>query len=185
MLRRTALAALIVSSLAMAADAPDEKAPATGPAISPKIIKYHDGKADGRRSFGGGTHMIQFTMPEGATTLTGVAIHGSRYGMPQPPKEDFTVSIMDEANTAALHTEKAPYRLFVRGPDRWVTVRFEKPVQISGTFWVVVDFEATQTKGVYVSYDKSTGGQYSRVGGEAEPQPVESEADWMIQAVVK
>ena len=178
-----ALAGLGLSALVVAAE--NGGAPTTAPTARTQVLKYHDGKADGKKSYGGSGEMIEFTMPEGFTKLTAVVIHGSRYGTAEAPQEDFTVSVMDEGRGAVLHTQNAPYRLFVRGPERWVTVRFAKPVEVTGTFWIALDFKAHQTKGVYVSFDTSTGGEHSLIGTpETEQKAVDFRGDWMVQAVV-
>ena len=124
-------------------------------------------------------------MPEGARKLLGVKIHGSRYGQPQPPKESFLIYFMNNDRKRILHTEMAPYSLFKRGPEEWVEVKFETPVAgLPKSFWVVVDFRAAQTKGVYVSYDTTTGGKFSRIGLPGLPSSeVKFGGDWMIQAI--
>ena len=54
-------------------------------------------------------------MPDGATKVTGLKIHGSRYGQPQAPKESFLIYFMNKDRKRILHTEMAPYSLFKRG----------------------------------------------------------------------
>jgi RNA polymerase sigma factor (sigma-70 family) len=84
-----------------------------------------------------------------------------------------------------LHTKMAPYSLFERGPEQWVEIAFERPVELPGTFWVALDFRANQTKGVYVSYDASTRGRHSLVGlpGTPAARP-RLGGDWMIEALL-
>ncbi len=95
------------------------------------------------------------------------------------------VYIMDEEHAKALYTETAPYRLFDRGEEKWVTMKFKTPLPVSGTFWIALDFRAHQTKGVYVSYDTITGGKYSLAGlPGTESEPVDFKGDWMVQAMV-
>jgi RNA polymerase sigma-70 factor (ECF subfamily) len=60
------------------------------------ILKYGDGKADGRKSLGGTGETIHFEMPDGVTQVRGIKIHGSRYGSPQPPKEDFDITFVKD-----------------------------------------------------------------------------------------
>lgn len=186
MWRLLALAAVV--GLGLVAEAQDQApsaGPTTAPSISVQVLKYGDGKADGKKSLGGNGEMIQFTMPDGFSTLTGIRIHGSRYGTAQAPKEDFMIYIMDEEHSKTLYTEQAPYRLFDRGEEKWVTVKFKAPLQVAGTFWIALDFRAHQTKGVYLSYDSSTGGKYSLVGIPGiDPEPVDFRGDWMVQAMV-
>lgn len=149
-----------------------------------EILKYGDGKPDGRKSLGGNGELLKVTAPSEKMKVVGVKIHGSRYGLPAPPKEDFTVYILGE-DMAVLHTEKAPYKLFERGEAKWVNVSFKKPAEVPATFWVCLDFNAEQTKGVYVSYDTSTDGQHSKIGLPGQtPEDVEFGGDWMIQVNV-
>jgi RNA polymerase sigma-70 factor (ECF subfamily) len=155
-------------------------------AKTPTVLKYGDGKADGKKSLGGSGEMIRFTMPQGVTHVRGLRIHGSRYGTPQAPNEDFEIAFLSEDLDEVLHTEAGPYRLFKRGENKWVRVRFAKPVEVTSTFWVALDFHAEQTKGVYVSYDISTGGEHSRVGlpGDTEVKETDFKGDWMIEALL-
>jgi hypothetical protein len=84
-----------------------------------------------------------------------------------------------------LHTEMAAYSLFERGPERWVEITFERPVELPKTFWVVLDFRAHQSKGVYVSFDTSTGGRHSLTGLPGTPTArMRRGGDWMIEAVL-
>ncbi|HLA83771.1 MAG TPA: PEGA domain-containing protein [Thermoguttaceae bacterium] len=149
--------------------------------VSQTLLKHDDGSAEGRRSIGGSGEMIRFTLPEGKWEVKGIQLHGSRYGYPQAPAEDFTVHFLDK-DFAEVAAEEAPYRLFRRGEAKWVPVRFREPVEVPEEFWVCVNFNAEQTKGVYVSFDTSTGGKFSKVGlpGE-EAKDVEFGGDWMIR----
>jgi RNA polymerase sigma factor (sigma-70 family) len=158
------------------------------PAHGTALVRYGDGHADGKKSLGGSGEMIEFSMPAGSSKVVGIRIHGSRYGYPEPPEESYLIYFLNHDRTRILHTELAPYSLFKRGPEQWVDVAFERPItdfDHSSTFWVALDFRATATKGVYVSFDKSTGGKHSRAGlpGIAAP-PVNFGGDWMIEARV-
>jgi len=142
-----------------------------------------DGNPDGKNSLGGSGEMLRAGMPPGASKLTSLKIHGSRYGQPQPPEESFLIYFLSDDLKRILHTEMAPYSLFERGPEEWVKVNFDPPIAgLPKAFWIVLDFRATQTKGVYVSYDTSTQGEFSRVGlpGTASSQ-VKFGGDWMIR----
>jgi hypothetical protein len=64
---------------------------------------------------------------------------------------------------------------------------FDEEVELPPKFWVALNFNAQQTKGVYVSYDTSTKGQYSRVGlpgDEEEPKATDFGGDWMVQVML-
>jgi len=148
-------------------------------------LRYGDGWADGKKSLGGSGEMIQFTLPASKAKVAAIRIHGARYGTPAPPAENFQVSFLSGDMSRVVHQEGAPYSLFDRGEGRWVEVRFRQPVEVPKTFWVVLDFKAGRTKGVYVSYDTSTGGQHSRTGLPGQRgQPVSFGGDWMIEAIL-
>ena len=87
---------------------------------SPRVLKYGDGKADGKKSFGGSGQMIRFELPPGVNEIRGIRIHGSRYGFPQAPQEDFEITFLNDELNETLHTEAAPYHLFKRGKEQWV-----------------------------------------------------------------
>ena len=148
-------------------------------------VTIGDGKPDGKRSLGGSGEMIEMGMPKGASKVLGGKIHGSRYGLPQAPKESFLIYFLNADRTRILHTEMAPYSRFKRGPEEWVEIKFESPVVgLPKSFWVIVDFRAAQTKGVYVSFDTTTEGKFSRVGLPGMPSSqVTFGGDWMIQAI--
>lgn len=176
----------IMSAAIRPAAAQENRSDKTNASKTPTVLKYGDGKADGKKSLGGSGEMIRFTMPEGVKLLRGLRIHGSRYGTRRAPKEDFEITLMSGDLEEILHTEASPYRLFKRGANKWVRVRFDKPVEVPSTFWVSLEFHAEQTKGVYVSYDTSTGGEHSRIGlpGDEELKETDFKGDWMIQALI-
>lgn len=189
------LVCLLIAKIAMAEPAeaatakPDSDAKVAAPEKNrtPTLLSYGDGKPDGKKSYGGRGQMIRFELPEGVTKIKGIRIHGSRYGTAQAPNEDFEITFLSEKRDETLHTESAPYKLFKRGKENWVRVQFKEPVELPRKFWIALDFNAEQTKGVYVSYDTSTKGEYSRVGkagDEAEPKETDFGGDWMVQVML-
>lgn len=154
---------------------------------APGILGYGDGKPDGKKSLGGSGEMIRFELPEGVTKIKGIRIHGSRYGYPQAPKEDFEITFLNDNRDETLHVEAAPYRLFNRGKEQWVRIPFKSEIELPRKFWVCLNFNAERTKGVYVSYDTSTKGEYSRTGlpGDKEPpKETDFKGDWMVQLIL-
>lgn len=166
-----------------------QAAETTDSAKLPAILKYGDGKPDGKKSYGGTGMMIRFTLPEEADAIRGVKLHGSRYGTAKAPAEDFEVNLLSESLDEILHTEEAPYRSFKRGSQKWVRVKFKEPVEVPRTFWVALDFKAHQTKGVYLSFDTETKGEFSRVGlASDEPEKIKppgTGGDWMVQVMLQ
>jgi RNA polymerase sigma factor (sigma-70 family) len=153
-------------------------------AAPPVVLKYNDGQAEGKQSVGGSGEMIAFSAPGAPARVAALRIHGSRYGLPDPPDESFLIYFLAEDRKRILHTEMAPYSLFERGPERWVEVAFERPVELPRSFWVALDFRPHATKGVYVSFDYSTGGRHSAIGLPGLPTTLSRRGDWMIEAVL-
>lgn len=148
-------------------------------------LKYDDGKPDGKKSIAGTGQMIQFTLPDKSQKLRGLRIHCSRYGTPQPPSEDAEFTIVSADGADIVHTEMVPYAKFKRGESQWTAITFAEPVEVPEVFSVILQFNAAQTKGVYVSYDSSTEGQYSKTGlPGGESKPVTFGGDWMVQAML-
>lgn len=148
-------------------------------------IKYGDGKADGKKSLGGTGEMIRFELPNKSQKVRGLRIHAARYGQAKAPDEDVEITFEDDQRNEIVDTRSVPYSKFKRGTSRWVTLRFDEPIEVPKAFWVTIDFAAERTKGVYVSYDSSTGGKHSRVGVPgAESKPVSFGGDWMVQALL-
>jgi RNA polymerase sigma factor (sigma-70 family) len=149
------------------------------------ILKYDDGKPDGKKSIAGTGEMIRFTLPDKSQKLKNLRIHCARYGTPQPPDEDAEITIVSEDGSDVIHTEFVPYSTFQRGESRWTTIRLEDEIAVPETFWVIFNFNAAATKGVYVSYDTSTEGKHSRIGlPGSEPKDVNTGGDWMVQAIL-
>jgi RNA polymerase sigma-70 factor (ECF subfamily) len=161
-----------------AAEKPEKK-------TAPNRLSYGDGTADGKRSIAGTGEMVAFTLPRENAKVAGIRIHGSRYGHPQPPKENVMIYFLNKDLSDTVATKTVPYSRFKRGEPQWVDIRFPKPIEVPQEFWVCVDFRAAQTKGVYVSTDSSSDGSHSRVGlpgGEASEAKIQG--DWMIEVLL-
>ena len=75
-----------------------------------------------------------------------------------------------------------PYKLFLRGDPRWVTLKCE-PTPVPKEFIVAASFNPSRTKGVYVHYDAAADGD-SRAGIPPDLNDAFGKGDWMIRAVV-
>ncbi len=149
----------------------------------PRTIGFVDDTPDGQRSIGGAAKIVEFDMPDGCSRVNGIMLYGSRYGYPQAPAEDFTVTIA-KADGSGAKDVKVPYGTIEWGNKKWYTITFKKPVKIRGKFLVAVDFNAQPTKGVYVSYDTSSGNAHSYVGSVTSKNLSEYGGEWMIKAMV-
>jgi hypothetical protein len=182
--------AILASAAPLASISAQDSAPAVPtekPAKPVLVLKRDDDKPDGKKSIAGAGEMIRFTMPEGQTNaLKSIRLHAARYGTPQPPDEDVEINILSEDMKDVVHTELVPYKLFKRQAEaRWMMIPLKEPVDVPATFWIVFNFNAAATKGVYVSYDTSTKGEFSRVGlNDQDAKETDFKGDWMVQAVL-
>jgi RNA polymerase sigma-70 factor (ECF subfamily) len=150
-------------------------------ADEPRELSHDDGKAAGKQSIAGGGHVVRFEAPGEGWTLTAVKLHGSRYGYPRPPDEDFKIYLCDDS-FQKLAEFPFPYATYERGPEKWVTMPV-KATKVPAKFILCVGFNPEQTKGVYVSHDRENSGN-SLVGLPGrEPRP-SRRGDWMIRAIL-
>ncbi len=150
-----------------------------------ELLKHDDGAQDGKLSMTGEGHAVRFECPDdGKWRVTGIRLHGSRYGTAQAPNEDFKIVIASEDFQELVEIDK-PYSLFKRGNEKWVRVGFD-PVEVQGAFQVAVFFNPTRTKGVYVGIDEDSSPSHSSIVKVSDPakEPRELEGDWMIRAYV-
>lgn len=153
--------------------------------MSPADAADANVKPVGKKSLGGSGQMIQLELPGDSRMLSGIEVHGARYGAVAPPEEKFLVYLLNAEMTKVTAVEMAPYSLFERGEERWVGIKFEKPIEFPKNGWVAVDFRAGRTKGVYVSYDESDNSKRSRIGLPGIPsKEVDFEGNWMIRPMV-
>jgi hypothetical protein len=169
----------------------DTSRPASRPASHPtapgtpnapaKELALDDGKSAGKSSVAGGGHAVAFETPVEGSSVVGVKIFGSRYGTQAPPNEDFKVWLCDE-DGKTIKEFPFPYKTFLRGDARWVTLKTE-PTPVPKRFIVCVGFNPTATKGVFVHYDAKSDGD-SRSGLPGELNDAFGKGDWMIRALV-
>ncbi|MCA9231894.1 MAG: hypothetical protein KDA57_14690 [Planctomycetales bacterium] len=166
-------------------DAAKKEKPASAGSHS-LVLNYSDNKPDGKKSIAGSGEMIRFELPGDTGRVRAIKVHGTRYGYPQAPQEDIEVTLLSEDMAETLHTELVPYSLFKRLKQaRWTFIPFKVPVELPKVFWVVLQFNAERTKGVYVSYDTSTKGAYSRIGNsEEDAKETDFGGDWMVQVLL-
>jgi hypothetical protein len=147
----------------------------------PRELAHDDGTAAGKRSIAGGGHAVRFDAPGDGWYLTAVRVHGSRYGTPEAPDEPFTVYLCDD-KLRTIAAFPFPYASFRRGQPEWVTLDVP-PTQVPARFAVVVEFNPTARKGVFVDHDAAGGGR-SLVGLPGEKGQPFPKGDWMIRPVL-
>ena len=100
--------------------------------------------------------------------------------MPEPPKEDFHVWLLDK-DRKALHDFRFPYAKIARGRMRWYTLSLPSP-EAPKRFYVALSFNPEQTKGIYLGLDKNVKESHSYVGLPEEGfEPVGDVSDWMVR----
>jgi len=166
-----------------AADDPEAPADAAPAKPKKKILKHGEGKMAGKRSLGGSGHFIRFTRPEGAWRLSAVQVFGARYGYPQPPKEDFTITLCDN-NFKTVAWINKPYSTFKRGKERWVPIPVA-PIELPAVFWINLNFSPGRTKGVYVGYDDTADECFSMTGlPDKTPRDIPEGYNWMVRLTI-
>jgi serine/threonine protein kinase/formylglycine-generating enzyme required for sulfatase activity len=147
-----------------------------------KELAKDGGSSAGQSSERGSGHAVRFEAPSKDCYLMAVRIFGSRYGDPQPPRENAFVWLCD-TSFQKIAEFAVPYSYFVRGGPRWVTIPV-RPTKVPLDFIVCVGFNPTRTKGVYVHYDSGGSGSsfLGLPGGMGQPF---DKGDWLIRAVVR
>lgn len=159
--------------------AANKAAPAAGKSTE---LALDDGKSAGKKSIAGSGHAVGFETSAEGCKLTAVKIFGSRYGTQAPPAEDFHVYLCD-SDGKQIKDFPFPYKNFLRGGDRWVTLKLPEAAEVPQKFILCVSFNPTQTKGVYVHYDAKPDGD-SRAGLPGELNDAFDKGDWMIRATL-
>ncbi len=148
-------------------------------------LRYDDGEKDGHWSLGGSGHGVIFCKPQGKWQLVAVEFYGARYGALQPPDEDFSIFLCD-ADFKVIREFKAPYSLFAqRGEWKWERIVVE-PTEVPNFFYIVIAFNPTATKGIYMAYDSDVPISHSRKAfPDSHLFDTEKVYDWMIRCYLK
>ena len=134
-----------------------------------------------KRSFADSGHAIAFDRPADAKYLSAIQIYASRYGLPQAPKEDFHVYVLDK-DQKVVQDFLFPYSLIARGQQRWYTLDLPA-TEVPERFHVALAFNAEPTKGIYLGLDGSVKESHSFSGLPGDGfQPVREKYDWMVRA---
>ena len=143
-------------------------------------LGYVGEKSDDKRSLADSGHAVVFDRPEKARSVVAIQIYASRYGLPQPPNEDFHVWLLDK-DRKVLKEFRIPYAKIARGPMRWYTLELPS-TEVPERFCVALYFNAEQTKGIYLGVDKNVKESHSYFGVPAEGfEPVGKPFDWMVR----
>jgi hypothetical protein len=101
--------------------------------------------------------------------------------MPEPPKEDFHVYLLDK-DRKVIKDFPFPYAKIPRGPMQWHTLELPS-TDVPEHFYVAISFNPEQTKGIYLGLDKNVKESHSYVGlPEDGFEPMDKSSDWMVRA---
>ena len=146
-------------------------------------LSHDNGQMAGKSSIAGGGHAVRFKVDGDSWYVTSVRLHGSRYGEPRAPKEDFNVWLCD-AQLKPFATFRFPYGAYTRGNPGWKRFRI-RPTRVPAEFVVCFGFNPQRTKGVYVSYDdKPSDDSMIGLPDKGEPKPF-AKGNWLIRCGVK
>ncbi len=159
----------------------------TGNTSQQTVLSYVDDSSSDMRSFADSGHAVAFQRPANRKSISAVKLFAARYGMPQPPEEDFHLYLLDQ-NQKVLEQIAIPYskikRMEKEGELRWYTLEFPA-VEVPENFFVAVWFNAERTKGVYLGMQKDVKETHSYVGlPDKGFKKADQSYDWMIRAVV-
>ncbi len=152
-------------------------------AAEEQILSYVHDESTNKRSIGGSGHAVKFTRGDGADQVVQVRIYASRYGYPQPPKEDFKVYLLDEKQKV-IQEFPFPYSTIKRGEMKWYTLRI-KPTVVPETFYVALSFNPHRTKGIYLGLDDKSKEPHSYVGLPERGYTPFAQGNWMVRVVLK
>jgi len=145
------------------------------------VLRHDDGKRDDKRSTAGSGHVVAFDRPSADFMVTGVRVHGERYGGRYDPYFALARVSVCDASMKVLAESFAPYTLWKPGSPQWAEVEVG-PCRVPERFHVVVEFFPTASRGIYMSIDTDAGlnsfsGVQERIGGALEG------GDWMVRVV--
>ncbi|MHC5009589.1 MAG: S41 family peptidase, partial [Planctomycetota bacterium] len=146
-------------------------------------LAWDSGEMRDKRSLGGSGHVLEFKKPAGKWWLHSVRVYGLRYGGGYDPAvTPFTVSFT-RSSMKAFHVEEGTYAAFPSREFRWVEIPVRGAVRAPSQFRVAVDFDPSQTRGVYVGFSTAerTHAYTGRAGGRTRRF---ADGEWMIRVVL-
>ena len=107
-----------------------------------------EGEMLDQSSMAGAGHAVLFQQPKKKPMLTGFALFGGRYGAGYDPDTTFFHVFVCDKKLKPLYRTAFPYSSF--GTDlEWVELELP-PLSVPKDFAILVYFDPTQTKGIYV-----------------------------------
>ncbi len=163
---------------------------AATPVHCDEILDVSRGGQDGQDSYGGRGYAVRYSLPRSAPKWWAISvnIHGESYGSGVGISDFFTISFMDMDGKVYARS-KHPITLFDATPE-WKMVRIT-PTELPPEFWIVVDFNATEQKGVFIGNANTGGGQSMLTDENCKLYPIAEDdgskrpIDWCISVRVR
>lgn len=156
------------------------------PDLADTEVAAHGSDEDGavdQRSTAGAGHAVRFKASSKHRFLTRISLFGARYGGGYDPESTlFHVFVCDKKLNVLAHSAH-PYATFPTGDLRWVDVDVP-PVVVPREFYVLVHFDPTQTKGVYVGRWKEKGGYSLSANPGGRGTKLDGGLGWMMRATM-
>ncbi len=148
-------------------------------------LSYVKDSNEAKWSLGGSGHAVLFERSGEADAVIAVQIFASRYGTPTAPAEDFHVYLLNE-NRKVIGDFRFPYSTIERTEEmRWYNLPIVPPAAVPQKFYVALDFNPTQYKGIYLGLDSDVSISHSFVGVPTTGyKPVDKTFDWMVRPVL-
>jgi hypothetical protein len=153
----------------------------------PTVLSHVGGKQESMYSVMGDGFAVAFQRPAGAKSISAVKIYAARYGLPQPPQEDFCVYLLDQ-DKKVLEKIAFPYGKVERMQRKdelcWYKLDFPA-VAVPDKFFVALWFNSEPQKGIFLGWQKAGDQKYSYAGlPDKGYQEVTDGREWMVRAVV-
>jgi hypothetical protein len=141
------------------------------------LLAPDDGSAEGERSLGGSAHGQAFYATAPEQYLRAVSIFGARYGNQSGLEFDI---VLCDADYKPIAIWTKPYSLFAPGDKQWVRVEVP-PIRVPESFYVVVNFHASASNGVYLGIDQHASGASVQGTPGTAPKAIPG-GNWMLRA---
>jgi len=146
-----------------------------------EVVARGEGDSLGKQSMAGTGHAVLFKLPKSTKLLTGFSLYGGRYGAEYTPERTYFHVVVCDKKLKPLWRTAFPYSSFELGDMHWV--HFDLPaLEVPKDFALLVYFDPTQTKGVYVGlWAEEKAASLNGLPGKVAGKP-EKGKGWMIQA---
>ena len=144
-------------------------------------LAHDDGKQDDPRSSAGAGHVVRFERPSQEFVLTGVRLHGSRYGVGYEPEWALARVQAHDQSRQVLASGYLPHAAWKVGRAEWVEAPLEA-LRVREAFFVSVGYFPTQRRGIDQSIDRDNSGHSFGLARGGLGSALEGE-EWMLRVI--